>query len=425
VGGEESIHLNIVICDDESRRDGWKQRLEPLFGDEHVVELLDEGFKDSFGELTKRRGDARGLLAEKERVSLAELPDEDAWEKETAFDHADILLVDYDLFKFQPDEYLTGAIVAYMARCYSGCGLIVGVNELGPNPFDLTLIDSTSSFADLTIGEVQLDNHGLWFGISDGGAPDRFRPWSWPALFDAAERQARRAEDAFGRLDQHVLEVAGLDAVEDRLPRSALGWLERAGEAEERTTLDDLARGKRLGYRRGDEAPSRQSVARVAAARLAKWVETAVLPLQDVLIDAPHLVQRNAALLDVEHLKESQSSDWNVTTAVPAAPEACGLRAEVLPHMHTAPDWLSRPAFYWPKISAASELPGIAEPYRVPAVDMVFCEDVSAFLRREDARRFVSKLDSSSPVRWLADPDKSGHTMLSDVEYQPRTRLAL
>jgi hypothetical protein len=418
--------LNIVICDDESRRDGWKQRLEPLFGDEHVVELLDDEFEDAFHELTKRRENARGLRAGRsERLPLAELPAEDAWDKETAFDRADVLLVDYDLFEFDRAQYLTGAIVAYVARCYSGCGVIVGVNELGPNPFDLTLIDNTSSFSDLTIGDAQLDNRGLWFGITDGRVSDRFRPWSWPALLDAVERQAGRAEDSFGRLDEHVLEVAGLDAVEDRLPRSALGWLERAGEAEERTTLDDLARGKRLGYRRGDEAPSRRSVARVAAARLAKWMETVVLPLQDVLIDAPHLVQRNAALLNVEHLEESKSADWNVTTVVPTAPEACGLRAEVLPHTHTAPDWLSRPAFYWPKISAASELPGIAEPYRVPAVDMVFCEDVSAFLRSEDARRFVSKLDSSSPVRWLADPDKAGHTMLSDVEYQPRTRLAL
>lgn len=414
-----------MICDDESRRDGWKQRLDLLLGAEHAVELLDEDFEESFHELTKRRDHARGLRAGQAKpLPLTGLPDEDAWEAATAFDRADVLLVDYDLFAFNRDEYLTGAMVAYMARCYSGCGVIVGVNELGPNPFDLTLIDNTSSFADLTIGDVQIDNRGLWFGITDDPQPGRFRPWSWPALLDAAERQARRSNDAFGRLDEDVLEVTGLDTVRDRLPRSSIGWLEHAGEAGERTTLDDLARGKWLGYRRGDEAPSRQSVARVAAARAAKWMETAVLPLQDVLIDAPHLIQRNAALLDVD-LDELGTADWNVSTRIPTKHDGCGLRAEVLPHQHAAPEWLSRPAFYWPKISAASELPGIEEPYRVPVVDKVFCEDVSAFLSREEARRFVSKLDSSSPVRWVADPDKSGPTKLRDVEYQPRTRLAL
>lgn len=416
-----------MICDDGSRRDGWKQRLDLLLGAEHTVELLDDEFGVAFHELTKRRETARMLRGRQaEQLPLAELPEEDAWKNETAFDRADVLLVDYDLFQFSRDEYLTGAIVAYMARCYSGCGVIVSVNELGPNPFDLTLVDSTSSFADLTIGDVQIDNPGLWFGITDDSSSDRFRPWSWPALLDAAKRQVRRSEDAQRHLDEDVLDVTGLDAVRDRLPRSSIGWLERPHAADECTTLDDLARGKRLGYRRGDEAHSRQSVARVAAARAAKWIETAVLPLQDVLIDAPHLAQRNAALLEVERPEELESADWNVTTHIPTALEACGLRAAVLPHRHTASDWLSRPAFYWPKISATSELPGIAEPYRVPVVDLVFCEDISAFLRREEARRFVSKLDSSSPVRWLADPGNSRYTMLlRDVEYQPRTRLAL
>src|SRR4051812_38583181 len=94
-----------------------------------------------------------------------------------------------------------------------------------------------------------------------------------------------------------MLEVTGLSHLLTRMPRSAVGYLERAGEEDVRTTLDELARGARLGLRRGDEATSKQAVARIAAARTAKWLTRVVLPLQDVLIDAPHLVSRNAALL--------------------------------------------------------------------------------------------------------------------------------
>ena len=426
MGLEGSIYLNIVICDDEkSRRVGWKEKLDSMLGAEHPVTLLGEEFATGFRELMKRREQARKLrTGQDEQLSLTDLPDEADWGEETAFDRADVLLVDYDLFAFEPEEYLTGAIVAYMARCYSRCGVIVGVNEFGPNPFDLTLVDNTSSFADLTIGEKQLDNPGLWFGIAQDSPSDRLRPWSWPALLDASERQAKRSEWVFERLDAHVLEETGLDVVHDRLPRSAIGWLELAGRAEERTTLAGLARGKRLGYRRGDEAPSRGSVARVAAARTAKWMETVVLPLQDVLIDAPHLLQRNAALLDA-HLDELDSADWNVSTRIPAGHDQCGLLTDVLPHAHTAPVWLSRPVFYWPKVSAASELRGVEAPYLVPAVDKVFCEDVSAFLPRDEARRFVSKLDSSSPVRWVASPIAPGRGWLMEVDYQPISRLAM
>jgi hypothetical protein len=213
-----------------------------------------------------------------------------------------------------------------------------------------------------------------------------------------------------------------LAEVEERLPRSAIGLLERVGAPNERTTVEDLARGPRMGYGRGDETCSQRSVARVAAARGAKWVEGVVLPLQDVLIDAPHLAQRNPLLLDAE---DAASADWEVTTRIGVRHEDCGLRAEVLPYRHTAPDWLTRPAFFWPEVSTASDLPGVSDPYRIPAVDKVFCEDLSAFLPREQARRFVSKLDSSTPVRWLANPEASGNPKLLEIDYQPVARLAM
>src|SRR5205823_2019483 len=162
---------------------------------------------------------------------------------------------------------------------------IVGVKEHGPNPFDLTLADTPESFTDAIIGEAQIDNPRLWLGQPKGQR--LYRPWYWPPLMDLPSRQQRLTERSFGALHEHVLDITGLAKVQSRIPRTAIGYLERAGRENERTSLDDLARGVRLGLRRGDEASSKRAVARIAAARTAKWLTRVVLPLQDVLIDAP------------------------------------------------------------------------------------------------------------------------------------------
>ena len=228
---------------------------------------------------TKRRDHARGFGQGKpEPLPLTGLPDEDAWEAATAFDRADVLLVDYDLFAFNRDEYLTGAMVAYMARCYSGCGVIVGVNELGPNPFDLTLIDNTDSFADLTIGDVQIDNRGLWFGITDDPQPGRFRPWSWPALLDAAERQARRSND--WRAGHRERSRARGAPPTCRVPSGAARWHSPAAEHRPRVVVDSLVlhvrsilSPRRAKVKRAPQAkgPKTRTSARCSVVRHAGW----------------------------------------------------------------------------------------------------------------------------------------------------------
>lgn len=412
--------MRILICDDEKgRRERWEEQLRELLEPDHQVVSISRDFGDHYRVLTQRRERARGLRSPDATVPLDELPLDDDW-TDTDFDAADVLLVDYDLFNFAHDNYLTGAIVAYLARCFSRCRTIVSVNEFGPNPFDLTLAGNPMSFADVTIGELQLSNPALWFGFpSDESSSSGFRPWTWQPLLDHAERQAARAQAVIDRLEEQLVDVTGLRGHGELLPRSTIGLLGLEGA---RATLADVARGPQLGLRRGDEPGSKLALARIAAASGARWLERVVLPLQDVLIDAPHLVQRNAALLDTEDV---ETANWSVTSRLPATHEACGLRPAALKHRHLAPLWLARPAFIWPGISTDSEVPGVADPFATPAVDTVFCEDVSAFIPRAQARRFVSKLDSSSPVRWIADPDQSGLVGLHDVEYQPRARLAM
>src|ERR1700747_3508534 len=52
-------------------------------------------------------------------------------DKETCFDRAAILFVDYRLIDLKLEGFFTGEVVAYLARCFSGCGFIVGVNQFG------------------------------------------------------------------------------------------------------------------------------------------------------------------------------------------------------------------------------------------------------------------------------------------------------
>jgi hypothetical protein len=88
-------------------------------------------------------------------------------ETKTVLDTADIFIVDYDLIKAEGEDYLTGETVAYLARCYSTCGIIVALNQFYRSPtFDLTFRPQLDSFADLNISADDLKSDGLW--KSDG-----------------------------------------------------------------------------------------------------------------------------------------------------------------------------------------------------------------------------------------------------------------
>lgn len=414
--------LKVVICDDEEpRRNDWKTAIESQLDAHcvHEVTLLSGGkggFNEQYQQLLSRRSEARERRAKGERrVPFDRLPDDHEYEPND-FDSADVLLVDYDLYRFKKDEYLTGSVVAYLARCYSDAKLIVGVNEHGENPFDLTLADTPESFSDVIIGEKQLGNPLLWFGQEKG--MQAFRPWYWPPLLDLVTRLPKLTATVAVRLDEHVLDITGLGKVQKRVPRSALGYLERSHSRDEMTSLYDLAAGPRLGLHRGDEAMSKRALATIAAARTHKWLARVVLPLQDVLIDAPHLVSRNGALLN--------GGEHDDTARAPAAHNQLPLVEQLAEHAHQAPDWLSIPTYYWPLLSTQRDLPGVANPYDIPETELVFGEDISSFLPQQQARRFVSRLvDSSAPARWVADPRTSKIKGLEDVEYQPGSRLAL
>lgn len=93
-----------------------------------------------------------------------------AWEQNgtNPLDNVDVLMVDFDLFETQG---VTNADqVAYLARCFTTCGIIVVMNRFSHNPFDLTLKDYPASFSDPEFGQKQL---GSWYFV--GNRPGKVR----------------------------------------------------------------------------------------------------------------------------------------------------------------------------------------------------------------------------------------------------------
>jgi hypothetical protein len=97
---------------------------------------------------------------------------------------------------------------------------------------------------------------------------------------------------------------------------------------------------------------------------------------------------------------------------------------ETLAHAYDRANWTDRPLWFWEAVASDEGLPGVREPWTMPGTDLVFCEDLSRFLERGRARRFVMGV-GSNPLRWVADPDAAGVPELAGVSYQPARRLAL
>ena len=150
----------------------------------------------------------------------------------TEFDDTSIFIIDYDLLKNQKVKFLTGEIIAYIVRCFSECKLIVGLNQYGHNPFDLTLRGHPESFADLNLGVDQLGNPNLWRG--DWGDSRRgYRPWYWPNLSDALCNFDRKVKEVRENLDKPICKVLRFDPKLFRsLPRGIVQFIGKSEEKE-------------------------------------------------------------------------------------------------------------------------------------------------------------------------------------------------
>ncbi len=394
----------IVLCDDEpGTRQGWLDDLCELPEVNSVFELaLVE--KDVFERDVTRLEERRNALRQGDNPAA----------EETIFDSAAVLIVDYDLYGYKPEQLLTGDSIAYLARSFASSGYIVGVNQDRiSNPFDLTLLAHQSGATDLSIGSEQVADPGLWTGD-----PDRwgaFRPWYWPVLPERARALTRLADMLEERLDDTLATVLGLPReLFDSLPRRVLASLDVPAQPDiGGVHLKEWVHGGQMGLRAGDRLLDDRQIARVAAARLAKWFERVLLPGQDVLIDAPHLADRRPGLLDGE---TTARENWQRTVPLDVSDESVGLRTEKIRSHRFYSDWLSRPVWIWPRISGDPALDGYLDASR-PQPRVVFTEDASTFVSMDRAKRYTSDVAPPFNSRWLALPDES-------VGYLPAVRLA-
>lgn len=401
----------VLIYDDEPTRvEGWRDRLRAIAQVKQAFEVegvTDREFTAGFEELKARRKSARNRSSEYS-------------ESEVAFDKAAILVIDYDLLRVEHEGYLTGEAVAYLARCYSRCGLIVGLNQFGENPFDLTLRGYPESYADVNLGSKQLDNRGLWTEPWTG-----FRPWQWPLLPAACQALEDRVSELQTRLDTPIVEHLGLsEGVIRALPRAARDYLAKS-ETIEQVTFRMFALSSGQGYRTRDNPLKDEQLARVAAARVAQWVESYLLPGQDILVDAPHLVYRFPSLLQGDG---GNLEIWNRTTTI-SDPGGSGLQAEVLGQSTFPLGWVSRPAWYWSGVSTNELIKEVKEPWLIERPSWVFCEDLSQFMPLEAAREFIADVESPFARRYVSNPQSTLVATIRDklleVDYRPQERLYL
>ena len=392
--------LKIVVCDDDTAATAdWVRVIESLLGESAEVEAPSPSdLKNSLDILIGRQ------RASREKVSLSR-------KERSVFDDADIVFLDYDLLDVDSDSYITGQELAYLVRCYSPSGLIVVMNEgeVGKPTFELRLETPIDHFADLRISSTHIGNPGLWRDDFIG-----YRPWSWPILPQEVKSFAARVEIASERLDDPVLETLKLTKLGDWLSQRAVEAIANKGsleELQEVTFRKVVDAGSTLGIRRKDKLDESQ-IPRVAAARISRWLKSLVLPAQDPLIDAPHLVSRFSSLVG----SEEDISDWNKTTTLTSKLTKLGL--DKTPVAGTVVDlgpWSDRALWSWPSVSENKAIQEVSNPWEHDLPPMVFLEDLSQFVTRDAALAFASQVPSMQDVRFvLATTSQPGKRLLAD-----------
>jgi hypothetical protein len=324
-------------------------------------------------------------------------------------DETSIFIIDFDLLQYSGKRYLTGEDVAYLARCFSECRLIIGLNQFnhpGETIFDLTLKGHPESYCDLNLPGAQICNPGLW-----GENRVKFRPWHWPQLMDYVEVIDKRNEETKSHLDDPIVEVLGFDKLVNNLSILASEFI---GPDPKNTTIREFAEQTGKGLKPKDVNTDEDMVARIAGARVAKWLERLVFPGQDVLIDAPHLVSRYPSLLNTDH--KSQSA-WSMTASFGDSQELPLDHKLIEQYRFQKSNWLSRPAWFWNMVSSSRKIREVSKPWEKEVVNFRFCEDSSTFERRKNCRDFRAGVDSIYVQRFVNRP------LIKGINYQPRVRL--
>lgn len=401
-----------VLDDDEDQAKRWKDKLDAMrFGKRstgakglNVTPVGMTELKSWMATLTERRSRARRSRGEVDHGGKFEL------------DETDIFVIDYDLFNDKEQIPYTGEDLAYLVRCYSRCKVVVAINQYRKQrTFELDLTGHPESYADLNITGDDIDHPGLW---SAEASPGRYRPWAWPVLPDLAKKMVERVRFVRERLGAPILESLGFDSnIVGMLPRSIEGFLGDRGKGTD-VTFRGFAEGSGNGLKSKDKAGTGEEaedrLARIAAARVGRWVEDMVLSAQEILIDAPHLATRRPSMLS-EASKGTIRERLDKTARVGGKHDEVGMRADLLKKCEIESHWTSRPAWFWPKIVQVGEQATTPPP---ALQDLVFCEDTSCFAKRDKVKQFVAKVESAYVRRYV-------HGQCEGVQYHPNVRFAM
>jgi hypothetical protein len=387
----------IVVDDEEEFSRKYARELGSLPGVKLPFSLLSYTLKDF-----KRELEILGKREEKVRSGQS------VSFEDSEFDQAAVVVVDFELPKaFEAPSSLTGERICYLLRCYSSCGALLGVDQfiaLGDSPFDLTLRGNPGSFADVNVTAAQLTNPGLWGGNSD------FRPWYWPNVAEISSRLDRMVESVGAAMDKPLGEVLGLGDSIKNIPDEARDFL---GSRPDSVTPRSFVMQSGKGIQGRTEKATDGMIARIAAARLSKWFERLVLPGQDVLVDAPHLVVRFPSLLaNAKPQKES----WDMTAAL-RSHEDLGLRWQQI-EQHRLKDtmWLSRPVWLASDLSRDKNVAEVADPFSREPTPFVFAEDGSRFYPERDCHPFKANVDSPYVRRYIKQFDGVEYTPIDNLE---------
>lgn len=396
----------VFICDDEPDiAQVWKGAISEAIAEESQYDPIEVPDRSAISNSIKM------LIERQERARDGT----DVTQTGCLFDQADVLIIDYDLVHIDDNSTrYTGEGIARLARAFSTVGVIVVLNQHPEVQFDLSLRGNLESHADMNIEGELIGSKGLW---TEEVEKTGFLPWYWPMLSDATDRFRSRCEFVLLNLDKPILPSIGFGLEEaSALSDSAFGFLGPNVDNENdlmRVTFDDFTQDNSNAVDiKNSQNISDTAKSRICAARLSKWLERSVLGAQDILIDLPHLMQRMPFLFDVD---VSDIGGWNASTAKDAAER---LKDEAKPYVLEQPNWLSKPAIWWPRLTQDLDVQKVRSTFDYGLCpNFVFLEDTSQFVEIEEAREFRAAFHNQYDLRFAKE--------VEDIKYAPRRRFAM
>lgn len=377
--------LRVAVVDDtESLSAGWAEEINAASSDVAAEPIA-----------LKELDLWISILARRRELARKEQPDDQAL---CRLDEIDVLIIDWDL---APRYMVTGADIAYLVRCYSECKFICVFNQFGDR-FQLTANYQLDQFADLHIGVDQVGNPALWSGRVVG-----YRPWHWPIIPSAVATYSENVNRLSGNIDAPILTLLNLDEYIHHLSGEVADFIAPRADTGISTdisqmTVADFVRFGNGGIRRKDNVIDDFALTRIGASRLLRWLNLGVLPRQDILIDAPHLVRRFPSLLSGDR---SNLDAWNATCQLPMAAKNAELRSQASQHEFAAGAWMWRPTWSLPSIEADESISEIRSPWDQEDPAFEFCEDLSRFLPTPVTRPYRVLIDSRFQRRSISNAD--------------------